>query len=87
MTGLWHQANTLAIQTPSSRNRAADFFRASSIIVVIVGHWLMAAPFIDSSGVFMGHILATASWTHWLTWGLQVMPIFCLLYTSPSPRD
>ena len=76
MTGLWHQANKLAIQTPSSRNRAADFFRASSIIVVIVGHWLMAAPFIDSSGVFMGHILATASWTHWLTWGLQVMPIF-----------
>ena len=48
MTGLWHQANKLAIQTPSSRNRAADFFRASSIIVVIVGHWLMAAPFINA---------------------------------------
>jgi hypothetical protein len=76
MTGLWSQANRLAIQTPSSRNRAADFFRASSIIVVIVGHWLMAAPYIDASGVSMDHILAKASWTHWLTWGLQVMPIF-----------
>ena len=76
MTGLWHQANKLAIQTPDSRNRAADFFRVLSIIVVIVGHWLMAAPYIDASGVSMDHILAKASWTHWLTWGLQVMPIF-----------
>ncbi len=76
MTGLWLQANKLAIQTPSSRNRAADFFRASSIIVVIVGHWLMAAPYVDTSGISMDHILARASWTHWLTWGLQVMPIF-----------
>ena len=76
MTGLWSQANKLAIQTPSSRNRAADFFRSSSIIVVIVGHWLMAAPYVDTSGISMDHILARASWTHWLTWALQVMPIF-----------
>jgi hypothetical protein len=53
-----------------------DFLRAISIFVVVVGHWLMSSPWAGDDGNHMGHILTWASWTHWLTWGLQVMPIF-----------
>ena len=31
---LWTQAKAIADQTPASRNRAADFFRAAAIICV-----------------------------------------------------
>ena len=76
MISVWHQAKTLAQQTPSSRNRAADFFRALSILVVVLGHWLMCAPYIDANGLHIDHLLARSSWTQWLTWVLQVMPLF-----------
>ncbi|MCS5588183.1 MAG: acyltransferase [Porticoccaceae bacterium] len=76
MSSLWQRAAALAQQTPDSRNRAADLFRALSILVVVIGHWLMAAPYMDATGLHMDHILARAPWTQWLTWGLQVMPIF-----------
>lgn len=72
----WQQAQHLAAQTPDSRNRAVDFLRAVSILVVVFGHWIMASPWTDAEGDHLGHILSWASWTHWLTWGLQVMPIF-----------
>jgi hypothetical protein len=74
--GAWRQACHLAEQTPASRNRAVDFLRAISILVVVFGHWLMASPWTDADGDHLGHILTWAPWSHWLTWGLQVMPIF-----------
>jgi hypothetical protein len=76
MTSLWQQAKTLAQQTPSSRNRAADLFRALSILVVVLAHWLMAAPYIDINGLHIDHLLARSPWTQWFTWVLQVMPVF-----------
>lgn len=76
MNGAWRQATRLAEQTPTSRNRAVDLLRAISILVVVFGHWLMASPWVDEEGDHLGHILSWASWSHWLTWGLQVMPIF-----------
>jgi len=73
----WTQAAKLADATPSERNRYVDFLRAASILVVVVGHWLMAAPEIDAGGnLKAGHLLSISSWTHILTWLLQVMPIF-----------
>ena len=50
----WEQAAHLAEQTPASRNRYVDFLRAASIIVVIIGHWLVVAscpPTLLSNGV------------------------------------
>ncbi|MCS5593812.1 MAG: acyltransferase [Porticoccaceae bacterium] len=76
MINLWRRAVVLAAKTPDSRNRSADLFRALSILVVIFGHWLMAAPYIDATGLHIDHILVRAPWTQWLTWGLQVMPVF-----------
>jgi hypothetical protein len=73
----WDKAAELARATPPQRNRAADLLRALSIGVVVFGHWLMAAPYVDADGrPHAEHVLAFAPWTHWLTWGLQVMPVF-----------
>lgn len=72
----WQKALELADQTPASRKRAVDVLRALSILVVVFGHWLMASPWSDAESDHMDHILAWAPWSHWLTWGLQVMPIF-----------
>ena len=45
-------------------------------MVVVFGHWLMAAPVITATGLEANHLLTRTTWTHYLTWILQVMPIF-----------
>jgi hypothetical protein len=74
--GAWAQARALAIQTPSARNRYVDLLRAVSILAVVLGHWIMAAPFYDQGQPRMWHLLAVAPWSQWLTWIFQVMPVF-----------
>jgi fucose 4-O-acetylase-like acetyltransferase len=72
-------ARDLARQAPSTRNRYVDFLRAASIMVVVFGHWLMAAPQVLPDGLRFDHLLSVTRWTHFLTWILQVMPIFFLV--------
>ena len=61
------------------RNRYVDFLRASAITVVVVGHWLMAAPTMDRQEFTLSDMLHVSPWTQWLTWGFQVMPVFFLV--------
>src|SRR5262245_35420561 len=76
----WSRAAELADRTPPSRNRYVDFLRAISMLVVTVGHWLAAAPYFDAAGTLTtSHILSIAPWTAWLTWIVQVMPIFFMV--------
>ena len=56
-----------------------DFFRALSILAVISGHWLLAAPFIGDDGLTLENLLETEPWVRWLTWIFQVMPVFFLV--------
>lgn len=72
-------AAAMAAATPDSRNRYADFLRAVAISAVVLGHWLMAAVWVDDSGFRADNILSSVPVTQWLTWGLQVMPIFFLV--------
>jgi hypothetical protein len=65
--------------TPSDRNRVVDVLRALSILVVVFGHWLMAAVTIENGELAAGHLLILADWTHPLTWLFQVMPVFFLV--------
>lgn len=74
--GIWSRAAELAAQTPASRNRAVDFLRALSILAVISGHWLLAAPYAGDGGLALVNMLERQPWTQWLTWGFQVMPVF-----------
>lgn len=76
---LWSRARAVAEQAPPERNRYVDFLRAFSILAVVIGHWLVAAPYIQDGAVQGGHLLGILPWTQWLTWGFQVMPIFFLV--------
>jgi hypothetical protein len=77
---LWSRAGQLAAQTPPQRNRYVDFLRAVSIGAVIYGHWTAMAPYVGPDGELVpSHMLAEAPWTRWLTWGIQVMPVFFLV--------
>jgi len=79
---IWQKATQLAEQTPASRNRYVDFLRAASVIVVITGHWLVVAPYLDGSELVLPDILSISPRTQWLTWIVQIMPIF-FIYSSP----
>ncbi len=58
-------------------NGVVDLVRGCAIVVVVVGHWLMAALFLNQDGVLRrADILGLATWAHPLTWVLQVMPLF-----------
>ena len=76
---LWSLAAAAAAKTPDARNRLVDFLRAVSILAVISGHWLLAAPYVAGAELRIGNMLQTHPWTQWLTWGFQVMPIFFLV--------
>ncbi|MEP2988895.1 MAG: acyltransferase [Parasphingorhabdus sp.] len=76
---LWSRAKEMAVKAPPERNRYVDFLRAFSILAVVIGHWLVAAPYIEDGAVKGGHLLGILPWSQWLTWGFQVMPIFFLV--------
>ena len=69
----------LAAATPATRNRVVDLLRAAAILVVVLGHWLMAAVVVRDGELEIGHLLELAPWTHPLTWVFQVMPVFFLV--------
>jgi hypothetical protein len=75
-SGTWTTARKLAEQTPQNRNRYVDFLRAVSICVVIVGHWLVGMPVVVDGVITAADVLRVVPWTQWLSWAMQVMPVF-----------
>ena len=73
---LWSRAAAVAARTPASRNRYVDFLRAVSILAVISGHWLVAAPYVVDDQLTLGSTLQYQRWTQLLSWVFQVMPVF-----------
>jgi len=78
---IWQKASEMAQKTPPERNRYVDLLRALSITAVVLGHWFMAAPYLDYSADASGkpniaHLLDVEVWSQWLTWVFQVMPVF-----------
>ena len=76
---LWARARGLAARTPAQRNRYADFLRAVSIGAVVFGHWLLTVPFATADGLAFTHMFHIAPGSRWLTWALQVMPVFFIV--------
>ena len=76
---IWSQASQMAAQTPAERNRYVDFLRSVSILVVIIGHWMIATAYVVDGEMNVGHLLAGRPQLHWLTWLFQVMPIFFIV--------
>jgi hypothetical protein len=73
---MWRRALWYADRTPEDRNRYVDFLRALSILAVVLGHWLISAPYFDQGSPAYSHLLDLAPWSRWLTWLFQVMPVF-----------
>ncbi len=76
---IWSVASDMAAKTPPERNRYVDFLRAVSILVVVVGHWLIATAWYVDGNLTPGHLLKSHPQTQWLTWLFQVMPIFFIV--------
>ena len=74
--GMWRSALWYADHTPPSRNRYVDLLRALSILAVVLGHWLISAPYFEDGSPAYSHLLDLAPWSRWLTWLFQVMPWF-----------
>jgi hypothetical protein len=73
---MWGRALWYADRTPEARNRYVDFLRALSILAVVVGHWLISAPYFANGVPAYSHLLDLAPWSRYLTWLFQVMPVF-----------
>lgn len=65
--------------TPPERDRLVDLLRTLALLVVIAGHWLIAVVLVVDGEVVGDHLLALLPATQWLTWALQVMPLFFLV--------
>ncbi len=75
----WSRARDMADRTPETRNRYVDFLRAASITIVVLGHWLIAAPFVQDGQLELADMLHIAPWSQWLSWVCQVMPLFFIV--------
>jgi hypothetical protein len=73
---IFEKAREAARLTPDSRNRAADFYRTLAICFVVLGHWMLVAPYIPKGELELRNILSLQPGTQYLTWLFQVMPVF-----------
>lgn len=77
--GVFSRAERLAAQTPPERNRYVDFLRVGALVAVVLGHWLVIDVQVQNGLPTGSSILDSLPWTHWLTWGFQVIPVFFLI--------
>jgi hypothetical protein len=70
----------IADATPPARNRVVDTVRAGSILVVVFGHWLAASIWLQANDeIALKNSLEWIPYAGWVTWVVQVMPIFFLV--------
>lgn len=63
----------------SDRNRAVDFYKAAAMVAVAFGHWMAIAVFTDDDGSIVAKNALEFDYSlAWVTWALQVMPLFFL---------
>lgn len=77
--GLDRSASIIATATPADRDRYLDLLRAVAITAVVIGHWLIAVIWLDHGRLRTSAALDLEPATQWLTWVVQVMPIFFLV--------
>lgn len=77
MTAYLSYTRKVAEATPATRNRIIDFWRAAAILVVVFGHWLAASIWLRADGeIALLNSLQWIPYSAWVTWIVQVMPIF-----------
>ncbi len=77
LSALLPPVRSVAEGTPPSRDRILDAVRAFALLVVVFGHLLMAVVYWPGTGeARIGNLMASYPALQYLTWALQVMPIF-----------
>ena len=67
----------LAAAARPDRNRAIDLYRALAMIAVSIGHWAAIVLSVGPNGALItGNALEYSPSMSWVTWILQVMPLF-----------
>ncbi|MCK5347378.1 MAG: acyltransferase, partial [Candidatus Heimdallarchaeota archaeon] len=79
ITKIWRNAIFLSKNTPDTRNRFVDFLRILSIMFVVIGHWLIVTAVYRESGFYGTDVLSERPELFWLTWILQIMPVFFIV--------
>ena len=82
--GAINAAGAVAGTAGGERDRVVDAVRSGALVVVVAGHWLMAAIGTEPTGggaysLQISNMLELRPWTQWLTWVLQVMPLFFIV--------
>ena len=65
--------------TRPDRNLAADFYRVSGVVLIVLGHWLAGSVTYHDGSFGRQNPLVDQPWTQWLTWPLQAVPTFFLV--------
>jgi fucose 4-O-acetylase-like acetyltransferase len=73
---MWTRSMQMAEATPPSRDRFIDAARGFAILVVVLGHWLIAVVSWQGGEVEGTNALAVIPGLWIVTWVLQVMPLF-----------
>jgi surface polysaccharide O-acyltransferase-like enzyme len=76
-----------AEETPRDRDRYLDLLRGASIVVVVLGHWLMAVVWLAGGKLHATTLLVESPAARWLTWILQVMPLFFVVGGAVGVRS
>ncbi len=61
------------------RNLAVDFYRASGVVLIVLGHWLAGSVTYHDGSFGRQNPLVDLPWTQWLTWPFQAVPTFFLV--------
>ncbi len=62
--------------TRPARNLAVDFYRASGVVLIVLGHWLAGSVTYRDGQFGRENPLLDMPWTQWLTWIFQAVPVF-----------
>ncbi|WP_236836504.1 acyltransferase [Blastococcus sp. KM273129] len=70
---------TIAEHTPESRDRVVDLLRAVAILTVVLGHWMAVVIVVRDGELTGSNALGLWPPAEWLSWLVQVMPLFFLV--------
>ncbi|OBG95487.1 hypothetical protein A5697_24325 [Mycobacterium sp. E3251] len=59
-----------------ARNLAVDCYRASGVVLIVLGHWLAGSVTYHDGQFGRENPLLDMPWTQWLTWIFQAVPVF-----------
>ncbi|WP_204802748.1 acyltransferase family protein [Mycobacterium riyadhense] len=62
--------------TRPARDLAVDFYRASGVVLIVLGHWAAGSVTYRDGSFGRQNPLVDQPWTQWLTWPFQAVPVF-----------